>query len=200
MKHIAISIEYAGLTLLAIENDQGVYHVPLKPLSSLFGLQWATQHQKVQREWLRAHLGVCLMTVPDVAGQSRSMVCIRVDRVDAYILSINPLRVRAGGNLDGASYLALKHREWADSFRTYCARLKLIRYRGLHDDDAFDSAHRARHAEALLRIERANAIANAAEIEDEELRRIALAALGIDLAARLLPSPAAGLLVRHKNH
>jgi hypothetical protein len=125
MKHIAISIEYAGLTLPVVKNDAGVDVVPLKPISDLFGLDWMGQYKKVRRNWRAGFLGVCVADVFD-GFQARSMLCLRVDRVEFYILSINPKRVRSAGNATGADFVQEKHEEWANSFRVYMAHLKLI--------------------------------------------------------------------------
>ena len=127
MKDICTSIEYAGMSLPVVLNDSGAECVPLKPLSDLFGLQWLAQYNKCVKGWLRDFLGTCVITAPDIGGQSRAVVCIRIDRVDGYILSVNPRRVRSGGNLDGAHFLELKHLEWADSLRAYLAMQKLIK-------------------------------------------------------------------------
>lgn len=125
MKHISISIEYGGLTLPVVKNEQGVDVVPLKPISDLFGLQWMAQYKKVRRNWRSGFLGVCVADVFD-GFQVRSMLCLRVDRVEFYILSINPKRVRSAGNATGADFIQEKHEEWASSFRVYMAHLKLI--------------------------------------------------------------------------
>ena len=125
MKHIAISIEYAGLTLPVVKNEAGVDVVPLKPISDLFGLNWPAQYKKVLRAWRAGFLGVCAADVFD-GVQVRRMLCLRVDRVEFYILSINPKRVRSAGNATGADFIQEKHEEWADSFSVYMAHLKLL--------------------------------------------------------------------------
>lgn len=127
MKDICTSVEYSGLSLPVILNCSGAECVPLKPLSDLFGLRWLTQYNKCVKGWLRDFLGTCVLTAPDIGGQARAVVCIRIDRVDGYILSVNPRRVRSGGNLDGAHFLELKHLEWAESLRAYMAMQKLIK-------------------------------------------------------------------------
>lgn len=166
MKHIAISIEYAGLTLPVVKNEAGIECVPLKPIAELFGLQWNAQHVKLQEEWKAEFLGTCVTDIRDAGGQTRQMVCIRLDRVVAYLMSLNPVKIRAAGNESGAAFLKAKLNEWADC---------------LHDYESFGVAHNPRHADAVIAARRANAIANVAKIKDAALRRIALAELGISL-------------------
>ncbi|MFV0662747.1 phage antirepressor N-terminal domain-containing protein [Denitromonas sp.] len=172
MKHIAISIEYAGLTLPVVKNAQGLEHVPLKPICELFGLKWETQRTKVSERFYADYLGICtlkaLVCTPLKGGaddQIREHTFLRLDRVAAFLMTINPDRVRANGNDSGADFLQAKLTEWADA---------------LHDYETFGSAHNPRHADALLAIRQANAIANVAKMKDATLRRIALARLGID--------------------
>lgn len=174
MKHIAISIEYAGLMLPVVKNEQNTEIVPFKPLVGVFGLDWMTQYKKIQSPWMTRHLGVCVGLMPYAGEGKREMVCIRLDRVASYLATINPDRVRANGNTDAADFLEAKLTEWADA---------------LHDYETFGSAHNPRHADALLAARRANAIANVAKIKDAILRRLALAELGIDLAAGAPPAP-----------
>lgn len=175
MKHIAISIEYAGLTLPVVKDGSGVDCVPLKPLCELFGLKWETQRVKVSERFYAEYLGICtlkaLVCTPLKGGaddQSREHTFLRLDRVAAFMMTVNPDRVRANGNEEGAAFLKAKLNEWADC---------------LHDYESFGVAHNPRHADAVIAARRANAIANVAKIKDAALRRIALAELGISLDA-----------------
>jgi hypothetical protein len=178
MRHIVISIEYAGLTLPVTTNEQGNDCVPLKPISELLGLHWPSQHAKVGEEWPTEYLGVCVLSIPYAGDQKRQMTCIRLDRVAAYLMSLNPAKIRAAGNESGAAFLKAKLTEWADA---------------LHDYETFGSAHNPRHADALLAMRRANAIANVAKIKDASLRRIALSELGIDDTAGAAPTTSGDL-------
>lgn len=63
-------------------------------------------------------LGICLTSLY-FAGQTREMVCIRLDRVTAWLYTINPLRVRAAGNIGAADYLEQKHIEWDNLLNEY---------------------------------------------------------------------------------
>lgn len=145
MKHIAISIEYAGLTLPVVKNERGEF-VPLKPITEVFGLHWPTQHAKMQEEWKVEFLGVCVLDTPYAGEQKRQMVCIRLDRVAAYLLSLNPAKIRDAGNESGAAFLKAKLTEWADA---------------LHDYETFGSAHNPRHADARLALQRTNSLLKA---------------------------------------
>jgi hypothetical protein len=63
-------------------------------------------------------MGTCIGVMP-YADQHREMVCIRLDRVAAYLNTINPERVRANGNEDGAAFLEQKQEEWDDLIHAY---------------------------------------------------------------------------------
>lgn len=170
MKHLCLSIQYAGLTLPVIRNETAAECVPLKPICDLFGLQWPSQHAKLQEAWLGNFLGVCILDIQYAGDQTRQMVCIRLNRVAAYLMSLNPTKIRAAGNTSGADFLEAKLTEWADA---------------LHDYETFGVAHNPRHADALLALRRANAIAKASSIKDARVRALALAELGIEPVASL---------------
>lgn len=146
MKHIAISIEYAGLTLPVVKNPQAVEVVPVKPISDLFGLRWESQRVKLQDSWMSEFLGVCTLDIRGAGDQKREQTCIRLDRVAAFMMSLNPAKIHAAGNQEGAAFLKAKLTEWADA---------------LHDYETFGSAHNPRHADARLALQRTNALLKA---------------------------------------
>lgn len=184
MSRISISIQYAGITLPVVKNEVGTDCVPLKPLCDLFDLKWETQRMKVSEDFYKKYLGVCiikaLVATPVKGGadpvcapviwgsddQARDHTFIRLDRVAAFLMTISPARVRAGGNQSGADFLEAKLTEWADA---------------LHDYETFGVAHNPRHADALLALRRATAIAKVANIKDAKVRAVALKELGIAL-------------------
>lgn len=142
MKHITISIEYAGLTLPVVKNEEGIELVPLKPVSDIFGLDWKNQYRKVTDEWPARYLGVCMGVIAHAGDQKREMVCIRLDRVAAYLMTINPDRVRAAGNTTGADFLEARLNEWADA---------------LHDYETLGTAVNERHLAGQATLRAANA-------------------------------------------
>ena len=117
-KHIAITLEFADIDLPVIQNDQGHDIVPLKPISDLFGLEWRRQYKRMQTPAYTKRMGTC-MGLMYHAGQRREMVCIRLDRVIAFLNGINPENVRAAGNADGADFLVAKQEEWDDVLHAY---------------------------------------------------------------------------------
>lgn len=135
MKRVVFSIQYAGLTLPVMQNEQGQDVTPLKPISDLFGLRWTQQREKVTNSaYFSRFLGTCTLTswgagtskpgeiTPQVGGdggQKREQTCILVSRVAAYLMGINPEMVRAKGNQDGAKFLEEKQEEWADALHDY---------------------------------------------------------------------------------
>lgn len=118
MSHVAFSIEYAGLTLPVIKRAAGEELVPLKPISDLFGLLWESQRRKVtESAYLTEFLGVNTTDIPGIAG--RDPVCILLSRVAAYLMTLNPDKIKAAGNESGARFLIAKQNEWADALHDY---------------------------------------------------------------------------------
>jgi len=116
--HITLNLEFAGVILPVGKNKEGECVVPLKPISDVFGLGWKRQYKRVQVPYFTKRLGVCVVHMPH-AGQLREMVCIRINRVEAYLNSLSPESVRSGGNDDGADFLEAKQNEWDDVLHAY---------------------------------------------------------------------------------
>jgi len=147
-----IELEFAGVTLPIVKDADGREAVPLKPISDVFGLKWEEQRKKIILEngtctpdsrgagaekqpvsdtplpekkgknaYLGRLLGASVLPV-SFAGQVRDMLCIRLDRVETWILQVNPDRVRAAGNETGADFIEQKHHEWADLIHAYETR------------------------------------------------------------------------------
>lgn len=120
MSKVIFSIVYAGLTLPVVKNEQGQDCTPLKPISDLFGLRWRQQLEKVSTgDYLSRYLGTCTLDTGGADGQIRGQTCILLSRVAAYLMGINPEKVHAGGNVDGAKFLMEKQEEWADALHDY---------------------------------------------------------------------------------
>lgn len=128
MCRVMMSLEFAGAILPVEKDEHGREVVPLKPLVEVFGLKWDTQRHKVTKgcapekggadTGLAKRLGTCTVDFPG-AGQRRKMVAIRLDRVAAYLNTLNPNHVRAGGNETGAEFLERKQEEWDDLIHEY---------------------------------------------------------------------------------
>jgi hypothetical protein len=117
---VVVSLHYAGLCLPVVKNMQGEDCVPLKPISDLFGLRWQRQRQKVMESpFLARHFGVCDIHMYAETPQNRGETCILLSRVAAFIMSINPDRVRAAGKAAAADFLEQKLEEWADALHDY---------------------------------------------------------------------------------
>jgi hypothetical protein len=108
---IHLSFEFSGALLPVVQDDDGNDLVPLKPVSDLIGLHWETQRLKVQGGFLKRRLGTCTTDIRG-ADQQREMVCIRLDKVIAFLSAINPDQVRAHGNIPAADFLEAKIQEW----------------------------------------------------------------------------------------
>lgn len=159
---IAMGLVFGGVMLPLIESADTFHRVPLKPIVEVVGLDWANQHKKMQAPYFVRRMGI---SVEDIlyAGQTRNMVLIRADRVQAYLNTLNPDLIRTAGNVDAADWLEAKHQEWDDV---------------LH---AWESGHRAQVQGKLTdALRRAGVIARVASISDPALRRIALLEIGIN--------------------
>jgi len=117
-KKVQISLEFAGAVLPVVQDEEGRDVVPLKPIVESIGIDWMTQYRRTQTPYMQRRMGICIGQLP-YAGQTREMVCIRLDRVSAYLNTINPDQVRSAGNKDAADFLEAKHAEWDDLIHEY---------------------------------------------------------------------------------
>lgn len=162
-KVISIGLAFGGVVLPIVESKDGFQRVPLKPICDVVGVDWEHQRKKVQGGYLSRRLGVC----PEGAfwaGQMREIVMIRIDRVVAFLNSLNPDLIRVTGNADSADWLEAKHQEWDDVLHAW--------------ENGFRAESTAKMAENI-RI--SAAITRAAAIKHPVLQRLALEKLGIDL-------------------
>lgn len=121
MNQVRINLQFGDALLPVAKNEANQDVVPLKPICDVIGVDWETQRKKVQTPYLTKRMGTC--TQPSLgAGQVREMVCIRLDRVAAFLYTINPNQVRVNGNEAAADYLERKHTEWDDLIHQYEAQ------------------------------------------------------------------------------
>jgi len=166
MNAISLNLNFAGAVLPVVACEDGYPRVPMKPISDAIGLSWSDQHKRMQVPYFGRRMGICVGDLP-YAGQTRQMVLIRLDRVAAYLNTLNPESVRAAGNDEAADFLERKHQEWDDLIHAY------EQSRG----DMF-SERAVRKAMAIARIDR---------MRDPILKRLALAEIGIELPQLALP-------------
>lgn len=163
-----IELEFAGITLPIGKDAEGRDIVPVKPISDVHGLEWSRQHKKLQTPYLTRRLGVCVVPMY-YAGQLREMVCIRLDRVSAFLNQIEPERVRGGGNETGADFLEAKQCEWDDLLHEYETRQGGMLAAAKHERETRQDSFRC--AATIARID---------GMKNPILQRIALAEIGID--------------------
>lgn len=135
MNRVTLNMEFGGAVLPVVKNEAGQDVVPLKPVCDVIGLKWETQRLKLGMKsstctpprggassdgegYLVERLGIGLSTV-FWADKSREMVCIRLDRVSAFLYTVNPNQVKANGNEAAAAFLKRKHQEWDDLLHAY---------------------------------------------------------------------------------
>jgi len=123
-QRIHLSIGFGDAILPIIECEDGHQRVPLKPIVEQIGAQWETQRKKVQPDkYLGRRLGAEITMlkhgeIPQKQGNPTHL-CIRIDRVTAFLSTINPENVRAMGNDSAADWLEAKHEEWDDALHQY---------------------------------------------------------------------------------
>jgi len=117
-------ITFGSKELPVIDCDDGFARVQLKPISDEIGLNWKTLNRKIcEGTYLYRRLGIKLTPLKggDTTPESgvKSHICIRLDRVEAFMNTIDPTRVRVNGNHSAADWLEAKHEEWDQVIHEY---------------------------------------------------------------------------------
>lgn len=116
-QRLHISIAFGDAILPIIDCDDGHQRVPLKPIADVIGINWQTITRRLEEgRYLHRRLGV--KVTPSRGGQ-KADICIRIDRVTAFLYSLNPEMVRGKGNAEAADWLEAKHSEWDDALHDY---------------------------------------------------------------------------------
>lgn len=114
---IHISIGFGDAILPVVKCDDGHDRVPLKPIVEQVGVQWAGQRRKLTSDdYLVERLGAKTETSRCL---EKPELCIRLDRVEAFLNQINPKMVVSKGNSEAAEWLKSKHDEWDNALHSY---------------------------------------------------------------------------------
>lgn len=97
MNSISI-IEAVNTTSLTFQGQQiitamaaGVAYVAMKPVVEGIGLDWASQFVKLKKQGEK--FGCCDITIPSLGGLQK-MICIPLKKLNGWLFSINPAKVR----------------------------------------------------------------------------------------------------------
>lgn len=82
---------FKGDTLTTIQEG-GIEFVAMKPIVENIGLAWGTQQQKLERN--KEKFGCIHMNIPS-AGGLQEMLCIPLRKLNGWLFSINPNKVKA---------------------------------------------------------------------------------------------------------
>ena len=90
MEEEIISIDFNGDKLQTLEHE-GVAYCVLRPVVENLGLSWHTQRNKIQKKY---KFKVVRMNSFGKDNKNRSMLCIPVSKINGWLFSINPEKVR----------------------------------------------------------------------------------------------------------
>lgn len=85
-----VSFHNTNLSTIAIDN---VHYVAIRPIVEAIGLEWSTQSQKLNKNKAKFNC-VHINTVAN-DGKKRAMLCMPIKKLNGWLFSINPEKVRA---------------------------------------------------------------------------------------------------------
>ncbi|PJK07957.1 hypothetical protein CO610_07275 [Lysobacteraceae bacterium NML95-0200] len=86
----ALEVAFRGATLLVVEHNQQPY-VPMKPVVSGMGMDWAAQFAKLKANTSR--WGITEIVIPTSRG-TQGMVCLPLRKLPGWLATISPNKVK----------------------------------------------------------------------------------------------------------
>lgn len=90
MRSLNLCVGGVDLVAMIAERD-GEDMVAVRPICEALGLSWSRQMRKLEEN---SRLKCCLMATVAEDGKNRSMLCIPIKKVAAWLFSINPNKVK----------------------------------------------------------------------------------------------------------
>lgn len=84
-------VEFNGDHLTTV-RENGIDYVAMKPIVESIGLDWASQTVKLNKD--REKYGCCDIAIPSKGG-IQNMLCLPLRKLNGWLFSINPARVKA---------------------------------------------------------------------------------------------------------
>ncbi|EOI6456164.1 phage antirepressor N-terminal domain-containing protein [Yersinia enterocolitica] len=84
-----INVPFHGANLYVV-NHNGEPYTPMKPIVEGMGMAWQTQHRKLTERFSK---GITEMVIPS-AGGSQSMTCLSLRKLNGWLQTINPNKVK----------------------------------------------------------------------------------------------------------
>ncbi|WP_176210177.1 phage antirepressor N-terminal domain-containing protein, partial [Salmonella enterica] len=88
---VTAEVVFKGDILTTIQ-DGGIEYVAMRPVVESIGLDWASQTVKLNKE--REKYGCCDIATPSRGG-IQNMLCIPLRKLNGWLFSINPNKVKA---------------------------------------------------------------------------------------------------------
>ena len=86
-----VTVEFHGQSILAILHD-GKPHVALRPIVENIGLDWKSQHARIQRHGVLSSTVVMMTTVAE-DGKQREMLCLPLTMLNGWLFGVDVNRV-----------------------------------------------------------------------------------------------------------
>ncbi len=87
-----LTAEFLGKEVTLVDNN-GVAYVAMREIVEGIGLQWTRQSQKLQNQVQKFSCSLMYTTGKD--GKKYEMLCMPIKKLNGWLFSINPNKVRA---------------------------------------------------------------------------------------------------------
>ncbi|TNG91720.1 hypothetical protein FHQ28_11700 [Pasteurellaceae bacterium USgator11] len=86
------TLSFHGSDLITLKVEDVIY-TALRPIVEALGINWATQSRKLENS--KGKFNCCHMTTVGADGKIREMLCMPIKKLNGWLFSINPDKVRS---------------------------------------------------------------------------------------------------------
>lgn len=87
-----VTVNFHGTEIYGFQSGKLVL-VAIKPIVIAMGLDWSSQHKRIQRDPILSE-GMVMMTIPFGAGGPQAMVCLELELLHGWLFRIDSSRIK----------------------------------------------------------------------------------------------------------
>jgi len=87
-----VTVNFYGTEIIGFRSGKFAM-VALKPIVTGMGLDWSSQHKRLQRDPILRE-GVVMMTIPFGPGGPQTMVCLELELIHGWLFRIDSTRIK----------------------------------------------------------------------------------------------------------
>jgi hypothetical protein len=87
-----VTVDFHGVQIYGFRSAKFVM-VAVKPIVTAMGLDWSSQHKRIQRDPILSE-GMVMMTIPFGPGGPQAMICLELELLHGWLFRIDSTRIK----------------------------------------------------------------------------------------------------------